>query len=63
MTEPLATVPKGDSDFRVVQDGSFDGTVPDSSIKCCLAIPARLLQGELILGGAYPLASCLLACS
>ena len=32
MTEPLATVPKGESAFRVIQDGSFDGAIPGSSI-------------------------------
>jgi hypothetical protein len=32
MTEPLATVPKGESGFRVIQDGSFDGAIPASSI-------------------------------
>ena len=32
MSEPLATVPKGESGFRVIQDGSFDGDIPGSSI-------------------------------
>jgi hypothetical protein len=32
MTEPLATVPKGDSAYRVIQDGSYDGALAGSSI-------------------------------